>query len=1185
MTYIKRLELRHFKSSGMKPLVVNFEKGFNVITGPNGSGKSNIADAIIFVLGENSPKLLRAAGGKLTGLIYDPRREEGSPESQKPGYCRVTIQFDNLDREIPIDSDTVTVSRELREDGENVYYLNGRKVTRSSLVEILDIAGLSSDGLNIVPQGAATRVADLSPEDKRKLIEEIVGISKFDEKKAEAQRQLSQADQRLEVAMARIGEMKSYLEQLDTQRNELVKMNVLESQLNWLRAVITSKRITEVRTKIDDLSREEKDIEEKIQDASKKLEELDKKIATVEEERTRFIVEVVQGGGKSHIELQLQLAQVTNELDTITSELKEAEISVAQLERETIPSLKEAVANKEREVSHSNALIGQLSSEIEKLELKRKDLVSKLDEIAKAQSLLRETMDKNARKAARIQEKIKELSERLNNTEISINGVAVALNSERKRLQELKERVDGYSSVLVELESNMSKLSEIYADATENLRKIESSISSLDSRKEKILSLIEAASRVLEKAGEEIYKSRALVSVKKEISESEEEKKLRELCESGGVPGYVGVLGKMISFKREHSEAVKAILGQNTNCFIVENLSSMTKLIKAARTLKVPKLRVIPLSEVDGCAEAKYSESVGVLGPLSNFIQCDRRIKSVINFLCGDTLLVSTQAIAYLVSSDGLRAVTLSGEVFEPLGRSFRYGFSEPSLSLMSEIETEEEILEISEASKKLREAIEKRKAELAGIETESRSLLKQRTKRIADVSSMKAEISTISKISSRYRSVFRSINQEYARQEKAVQKLEKKYSSLVQIRESITRALEALNSTLSSYKEMNLDGMLAELESSRVSIDSELSILRNRIAELNLSLSKEKANLENVLMRSLEENRLDLESAIEEYNSNKEFLRQAPKTIKDLQAQKENLESQIEKIKESSRKSQPVLDEFESRIKTLKEAREAVSKQLSSLDKELYVIRNQIENTREKLEELIGSLRMLGFSEELEFFEDSEVLLKEVEEEYYQISQRVNRSADKQYKEAYAQYKNLSVRYNELEKERNSIISFIESIEKEKKGVFMTAFNKIRDEFSTIFRKLTNGEAWLELEKEDEIFSGGMMLYAKLGTKPAWESSSLSGGEKAVAGVSLILAMQSIKKHPFYLFDEIDAALDAVNTSNLAEFLLERSNSSQIIAITLRDVLVAKSNITYGVYSTGGVSRIVHYRPAEVKA
>lgn len=227
----------------------------------------------------------------------------------------------------------------------------------------------------------------------------------------------------------------------------------------------------------------------------------------------------------------------------------------------------------------------------------------------------------------------------------------------------------------------------------------------------------------------------------------------------------------------------------------------------------------------------------------------------------------------------------------------------------------------------------------------------------------------------------------------------------------------------------------------------------------------------------------------------------------------------------------------------------------------------------------------MLGYTEELEFFEDSERLLSEIEEEYTQISQRVNRSADKQYREAYTQYKNLSVRYNELEKERNAIVSFIDSIEKEKRGVFMKAFERIKEEFSRIFSKLTNGEAWLELEKPDEIFTGGMMLYARFGTKPAWESASLSGGEKAVAGVSLILAMQSVKQHPFYLFDEIDANLDAVNTSNLADFLLERSASAQIIAITLRDVIVSKSNITYGVYSAGGISRVVHYRPAEVRA
>jgi chromosome segregation protein len=1185
MTYIKRLELRSFKSSGIKPLVVNFENGFNVITGPNGSGKSNIADAILFVLGENSPKQLRAAGSKLTGLIYDPRNEGNSAHSQRPSFCRVTIQFDNSDRAIPVDSDTVTASRELKDNGESTYYLNGRKVTRSTLLDILDIAGLSAGGLNIVPQGAATKVADLSPEEKRKLIEDIVGISKFEERKTEAQRQLSQADQRLEVAMARIGEMKSYLEQLDIQRNELVRLNVLEAQLNWLRAVMTSKRISEIRASISELSEKEKELVEKIEYTSNKLKETEQRISMVEEERTKFIVDVIQGGGKSHIELQLQLAQVTNELDSLTHELQEAEKALQQLEKDTIPALKEAVAGKEREVSSSNSTIKQMTAELEKLEKRRTELSSMLDEIVMAETTLRDTIDKNSKKVTKIEERLKELAEKLNNTEISINGVLANLNSEKKRFDELKERVEGYSSVLTELESNVNKLSEIYDEATQNLRKIDADLSNLESRRERILSTIETVSNVLEKAGEEIQRGRLVSQLRKQVVESEEERKLRELCERGGVPGYMGILGSMIRFKKEYSTSIKAVLGQYMNSFIVEDLQSMTKLIKAAKVLKVPKLNVIPLSEVQSCKEIKYAQTVGVLGPVSRFVDCDENLKHAVYFLCGDTLLVSSQAIGYLVSSDGFRAITVAGEVFEPLGRSFRYGFADPSVSLISELESEEEIAEISDATKKLKEAIERRKAELQRLETESKNLAKQRTKSIASISSMRAEISTISKISLRYRSVFRSINQEYIKQEKIVKRLERKYNLLLQKREALTNSITNLNRVLLSIKEMNLESMFSELESSKAGIESELSVLRNRIGELSLSLAKEKANLENVLLRSLEENKLDLESAIEEYNSEKEFVRDAPKTIRELQAQKESLEEQIEKLKESSKRSQPVLDEFESKIKSLKETKESLSRQLSSLDKELYIVRNQIEQARERLEQALGSLRMLGYSEELEFFEGSEELLSEIEEEYKQLSQRVNRSADKQYMQAYTQYKNLSVRYNELERERNAIISFIESIEREKRAVFMTAFEKVRDEFGTIFRRLTEGEAWLELEKPEDVFSGGMMLYARFGSKPAWESASLSGGEKAVAGVSLILAMQSIKQHPFYLFDEIDAALDAVNSSNLADFLFERSRSAQIIAITLRDVLVAKSDIAYGFYSVGGVSRVVHYKPAEVRA
>ncbi len=307
MTFIRRLEMRGFKSSGPRTVVVNFERGFTVITGPNGSGKSNIADAITFAIGENSPKALRAANGRLSGLIFDPRKED-APGTGKPTSCRVTVQFDNSDRAIPLDSDLVTITRDLRDDGDNVYYVNGRKTTRSALTEIIDLAGLSPGGFNIVAQGAATRMADLTPEEKRKVIESVVGISKFDERKSEAQRQLSQADQRLEVAMAGIGEMRSTLEGLESQRNDLVRYGLLEGQINWLTAVRTSRRIGELRERLSSLRAQEQELTARMGDLGARLVEFENRIGEVENEKTRFIVDVIQGGGASHVELQVQLA-------------------------------------------------------------------------------------------------------------------------------------------------------------------------------------------------------------------------------------------------------------------------------------------------------------------------------------------------------------------------------------------------------------------------------------------------------------------------------------------------------------------------------------------------------------------------------------------------------------------------------------------------------------------------------------------------------------------------------------------------------------------------------------------------------------------------------------------------------------------------------------------------------------
>ncbi len=204
MVHIKKVEIYGFKSFGFKNTTVQFEPGLISISGPNGSGKSNILDAIIFALGENRPKVMRV--DKLRSLIHDI---EGNRHGSR--MARSSVHFDNLDRKIAIDSDIVEITRELDEQGDNTYYLNKKKTNRSHILDLLDMANAGLGALNVVQQGTVTRISEYSSEEKRQRIEDLIGLSSFDEKKSEAMKQLDEADRRLEIALAKMGESKKEL--------------------------------------------------------------------------------------------------------------------------------------------------------------------------------------------------------------------------------------------------------------------------------------------------------------------------------------------------------------------------------------------------------------------------------------------------------------------------------------------------------------------------------------------------------------------------------------------------------------------------------------------------------------------------------------------------------------------------------------------------------------------------------------------------------------------------------------------------------------------------------------------------------------------------------------------------------------------------------------------------------------
>ena len=182
-----------------------------------------------------------------------------------------------------------------------------------------------------------------------------------------------------------------------------------------------------------------------------------------------------------------------------------------------------------------------------------------------------------------------------------------------------------------------------------------------------------------------------------------------------------------------------------------------------------------------------------------------------------------------------------------------------------------------------------------------------------------------------------------------------------------------------------------------------------------------------------------------------------------------------------------------------------------------------------------------------------------------------VNFNADKNYREIFENYKYSSVRKNDLEKERNAIVTFIETIDSEKRKVFMDAFERIDRELRVIFTKVTGGNAWLEIEKPDSIFDSGVFLMAQFPGKLPRDSSSVSGGEKTMSALAFILAIQAVFPSPFYVFDEVDAHLDSVYSGNLAAILAERCAHSQIIIVSLKDTVVSKATSVIGVYMSQG--------------
>ncbi|MCK5628242.1 AAA family ATPase, partial [Candidatus Bathyarchaeota archaeon] len=305
MPYIKKIELRGFKSFGPKTVKVNLDKGFTVITGPNGSGKTNIMDAALFALGELSTRRMRAESA--AKLIFHGSEKAGLGKAKR---AKVIIQFDNSDGLIPVDTKTVTVSREVYKNGQSVYRLNGRRISRTHSIEILSIAAISSTSHNIIPQGTITRLTDIRPMERRRIVEDLVGIAQYDAERGEAEEKLRKADISIRTAMGRIDEVQKRLDDLERERNQLLRCNFIQKEIKKFEAIKVSNDIIELSKKVKTSSTQT----DKVSKKAKKLKELRDgrrlKRREIEGEWRKLSLEKVEEGGSEVLRVQIKIGEM-----------------------------------------------------------------------------------------------------------------------------------------------------------------------------------------------------------------------------------------------------------------------------------------------------------------------------------------------------------------------------------------------------------------------------------------------------------------------------------------------------------------------------------------------------------------------------------------------------------------------------------------------------------------------------------------------------------------------------------------------------------------------------------------------------------------------------------------------------------------------------------------------------------
>lgn len=1183
--YLRRLEVLGFKSFRNR-VVIEFDPGITVIVGPNGSGKSNLVDALRWVLGEQSARSMR--GDKMEDLLF-----AGSSDSRATGMAEVTAVLEGEVRRCGAEQsypEEIAITRRLYRSGESEYFINQKRAHLREIQELLWDVGISKDGFSIITQGKVDEVLGAKPEDRRLLLEVAAGIYKHKKRKETALRELDQVN-------ANEVRLRDVISELNGQAEPLRREAKVAMEYRSLRAELAQKRLLLGATRLAKLKATVEDLEKKARDQTSKLKQAELELALAAEEHDKRKQELA-AAEKACLQTGERVRQLEGEIERVKSKIRELSGSAEAEERflkeqdRTYQGLERRLLEIEAEIAGTEAQMRELEQRGAEVAKEETSCLARLAEVeaelkqseSEARNVTSELIEASNQRAqvrhsvAQAEQRKSFLASRLSKLRIEIQEAEKRDRDLGCKVEQLTRKCEQTKGELDELEGQLARLKEQREEVDHNLSVANQS---LHVWQDKLKSL----------EGKVKYLEATLNSGTQAVLKAAQKRILK---------GILGTVADLFTVDPAYAVAIGAALGNVAENLVTQTVENAKQAIKYLKANKSGWATFVPLERIPSRPEMKVDHRIfdlkehgAIIDLACNLVTTDSRFSGLCQYVLNNVLVVNDIDDAHQVADTlGYRykVVTLEGDIIYP-GGILRGGSKAKSSSILARrVELRHLLLELSRAQERV--AIEEKTCqalgqELARLEEQASYLEKRKL-------SLESALVQAESLRAAYLEELRPLSQ----------KLEEKRLETSEIMVALKQQEQDIDKTIGRLEE--LEGQVAgwqarandlqleterlrhehqQLADQRARLEAERRVISERLRtsrEVLSKLQEERGSLQGeksewtarlkATETSLERNRRQLklaqdhlqelvlkqQSLVQVEQEEQEHLRACQKWYEEASQQKSKIERQIAKHRERLQLQNLELAEakatYQAEVRNLCSQFDVNEVQLGELASEPVTA---AENLESEISALMASIEALG---------------------------PVDESSIEQLRRLTERLEFLQVQLSDIVASKNELMELVREIDCYMQQRFQAIFKQINQQFREIFLRLVGGgQAELRWARPDDLLNSGVEILVQLPGKKLQNLLLLSGGERALCSLALMLALVQVQESPFCVLDEVDSSLDGANLERFLSLVQDMANHIQLILISHRQATMQKANYLYGVtMERPGVSKLLSLKLKE---